>query len=133
MCILFPSAGGIRTFVCAKEQVTVSSGHNVEFDITHGSYLHSANALQLPFASASVDVVLSSGLVEHIGIYEEESGGYRCKHGSAPWRFQPLPLRGFGNDQGHIILRLVRFHPLVHRAQNLCHNHIRRLAAEPLD
>jgi SAM-dependent methyltransferase len=42
------------------------------------SHLHSANALGLPFDSASFDVVLSSGLVEHIGIHEEESGDYRA-------------------------------------------------------
>jgi SAM-dependent methyltransferase len=39
--------------------------------------LLSANALRLPFADASFDVVLSCGLVEHIGIHEEEKNGYR--------------------------------------------------------
>jgi len=39
--------------------------------------LLSANALHLPFADASFDVVLSCGLVEHIGIHEEERDGYR--------------------------------------------------------
>jgi SAM-dependent methyltransferase len=39
--------------------------------------LFSANALHLPFADASFDVVLSCGLVEHIGIHEEERDGYR--------------------------------------------------------
>jgi SAM-dependent methyltransferase len=43
------------------------------------SKLFSANALQLPFADASFDVVLSCGLVEHIGIYEEERDGYRSR------------------------------------------------------
>lgn len=38
--------------------------------------LHSANALHLPFANSSFDVVLSCGLIEHIGIHEEESNGY---------------------------------------------------------
>ncbi len=40
-------------------------------------HLISASALGIPFADASFDVVLSSGLVEHIGIHEEENGGYR--------------------------------------------------------
>lgn len=39
--------------------------------------LLSANALRIPFADATFDVVLSSGLVEHIGIHEEEADGYR--------------------------------------------------------
>ena len=41
------------------------------------SRLISADALRIPFADASFDVVLSSGLVEHIGIHEEENDGYR--------------------------------------------------------
>jgi SAM-dependent methyltransferase len=39
--------------------------------------LVSANALRLPFEDSSFDAVLSSGLVEHIGIHEEEIDGYR--------------------------------------------------------
>jgi SAM-dependent methyltransferase len=39
---------------------------------TCGRYLHSANALHLPFPTGSFDVVLSSGLIEHIGIQEEQ-------------------------------------------------------------
>jgi SAM-dependent methyltransferase len=41
-----------------------------------GRNLHSADALHLPFASSTFDVVLSSGLVEHIGIHEEQSDRY---------------------------------------------------------
>lgn len=41
--------------------------------------LHSADALHLPFRDGCFDVVLSSGLVEHIGIHEEISSGYRSK------------------------------------------------------
>jgi SAM-dependent methyltransferase len=41
------------------------------------AHLVSANALRLPFADATFDAVLSSGLVEHIGIHEEEIDGYR--------------------------------------------------------
>lgn len=41
--------------------------------------LLSANALRIPFADATFDVVLSSGLVEHIGIHEEEGNGYRAQ------------------------------------------------------
>lgn len=44
-----------------------------------GSRLHSANALNLPFADGAFDVVLSAGLVEHIGIHEEESREYRAR------------------------------------------------------
>jgi SAM-dependent methyltransferase len=41
--------------------------------------LISANALRIPFAAAAFDVVLSSGLVEHIGIHEEEeTDGYHA-------------------------------------------------------
>jgi SAM-dependent methyltransferase len=40
-----------------------------------GNYLVSANALRLPFQDKSFDIVLSSGLIEHIGIHEEQ-----CKH-----------------------------------------------------
>lgn len=42
-----------------------------------GCFLHSANALHLPFKSSTFDVIVSSGLVEHIGIVEENSHGYR--------------------------------------------------------
>jgi SAM-dependent methyltransferase len=39
--------------------------------------LLSANALRIPFADNSFDMVLSSGLVEHLGIHEEEAAdGY---------------------------------------------------------
>ncbi|MGA2260342.1 MAG: class I SAM-dependent methyltransferase [Acidobacteriota bacterium] len=42
--------------------------------------LISANALRLPFADAAFDVVFSSGLVEHIGIHEEEEAdGYHSR------------------------------------------------------
>jgi SAM-dependent methyltransferase len=41
--------------------------------------LHSANALHLPFGTQSFDVVLSSGLIEHIGIHEEETGTYQAR------------------------------------------------------
>jgi SAM-dependent methyltransferase len=41
-----------------------------------GKHLISANALRLPFQDASFDVVLSSGLIEHIGIHEEEGRRY---------------------------------------------------------
>lgn len=41
--------------------------------------LISANALRIPFADASFDVVLSFGLIEHLGIHEEESAdGYHA-------------------------------------------------------
>lgn len=42
-----------------------------------GEHLISANAIRLPFEDSAFDVVLSSGLIEHIGIHEEESSGYR--------------------------------------------------------
>jgi SAM-dependent methyltransferase len=42
-----------------------------------GVRLLSADALKLPFKTAAFDVVLSSGLIEHIGIHEEEVDGYR--------------------------------------------------------
>ncbi len=42
-------------------------------------HLVSADALRIPFANAAFDVVLSSGLVEHIGIHEEEDNGYRSR------------------------------------------------------
>ncbi len=45
--------------------------------------LHSANALHLPFGTGSFDVVFSSGLIEHIGIHEQEAGTYQR---SAPAR-----------------------------------------------
>jgi SAM-dependent methyltransferase len=41
--------------------------------------LHSANALHLPFGTGSFDVVFSSGLIEHIGIHEQEAGTYRAR------------------------------------------------------
>jgi len=44
-----------------------------------GRHLHTANALHLPFRDLTFDVILSSGLVEHIGIHEEESAGYRSR------------------------------------------------------
>jgi SAM-dependent methyltransferase len=41
--------------------------------------LLSANALRIPFADATFDAVLSSGLVEHLGIHEEEAAdGYHA-------------------------------------------------------
>jgi SAM-dependent methyltransferase len=42
-----------------------------------GHHLHSANALRLPFPGSAFEVVISSGLIEHIGIYEEEGRRYR--------------------------------------------------------
>jgi SAM-dependent methyltransferase len=44
-----------------------------------GTRLHSADALRLPFGAESFDIVLSSGLIEHIGIHEEEAGTYRAR------------------------------------------------------
>ncbi len=44
-----------------------------------GPSLHSANACSLPFRRAHFDVVVSSGLIEHIGIHEEIAGGYRAR------------------------------------------------------
>lgn len=44
-----------------------------------GPQLLSANALRLPFADAAFDVMLSSGLVEHIGIWEAEAEGYHSR------------------------------------------------------
>lgn len=41
--------------------------------------LLSANALHLPFENGAFDVVLSCGLIEHIGIREEERNGYRAR------------------------------------------------------
>jgi SAM-dependent methyltransferase len=41
-----------------------------------GSYLLSANALWIPFQDREFDIVLSSGLIEHIGIHEEEGERY---------------------------------------------------------
>jgi SAM-dependent methyltransferase len=41
--------------------------------------LLSANALRIPFADETFDVVFSCGLVEHIGIHEEEAQGYRAR------------------------------------------------------
>ncbi len=35
-----------------------------------GLFLHSADALQIPFQRNSFDIVISCGLIEHIGIYE---------------------------------------------------------------
>jgi len=48
-------------------------------DRSWAAYLHSADALSLPFQNSSFDAVFSSGLVEHIGIHEEEEGGYRAE------------------------------------------------------
>jgi SAM-dependent methyltransferase len=42
-----------------------------------GPYLHSADALHLPFGDHSFDAVMSSGLIEHIGIHEEVARRYR--------------------------------------------------------
>jgi len=42
------------------------------------AWLHAADALQLPFGDSAFDIVISSGLMEHIGIHEEESNGYRA-------------------------------------------------------
>jgi len=42
-------------------------------------YLHSADALRLPFADRIFDAVVSSGLIEHIGIHEEETQRYRSR------------------------------------------------------
>jgi SAM-dependent methyltransferase len=44
-----------------------------------GRRLHSADALHLPFGAESFDVVFSSGLIEHIGIHEEEAATYRAR------------------------------------------------------
>jgi SAM-dependent methyltransferase len=41
--------------------------------------LHAADALRLPFANRAFDFVISSGLIEHIGIHEEASHGYRSR------------------------------------------------------
>ena len=41
-----------------------------------GNYLVSADALQIPFQDNSFDIVLSSGLIEHIGIYETQGNRY---------------------------------------------------------
>jgi SAM-dependent methyltransferase len=46
---------------------------------TARDFLISANALRIPFADASFDAVLSFGLIEHLGIHEEETAnGYRA-------------------------------------------------------
>jgi len=42
-------------------------------------YLHSASALSLPFENRTFHAVVSSGLIEHIGIHEEEHPHYRAK------------------------------------------------------
>jgi SAM-dependent methyltransferase len=44
-----------------------------------GRQLLSANALRLPFKDGAFDVVLSSGLIEHIGIWEAEVDGYHSR------------------------------------------------------
>ncbi|MBM3789043.1 MAG: methyltransferase domain-containing protein [Acidobacteria bacterium] len=44
-----------------------------------GEHLHSANALELPFAGRTFDAVISSGLIEHIGIQEAETGRYAAR------------------------------------------------------
>jgi SAM-dependent methyltransferase len=44
-----------------------------------GPQLISADALRIPFHDAAFDAVLSSGLVEHIGIHEEQADGYRSR------------------------------------------------------
>ncbi|MFH1574019.1 MAG: class I SAM-dependent methyltransferase, partial [Acidobacteriota bacterium] len=44
-----------------------------------GEHLHSANALELPFADRTFDAVISSGLIEHIGIQEEETDVYAAR------------------------------------------------------
>jgi len=42
-----------------------------------GATLVSANAIKIPFMDRTFDAVISSGLIEHIGIHEEEINGYR--------------------------------------------------------
>jgi SAM-dependent methyltransferase len=52
------------------------SRHQQWKDRDSGDFLVSANALALPFDDASFDVVISSGLIEHIGIFETVEGHY---------------------------------------------------------
>jgi SAM-dependent methyltransferase len=51
------------------------------------SNMYSADALRLPFADKSFDAVLSSGLIEHIGIHEEITDRYRS------WRLKDCHAR----------------------------------------
>ena len=51
-----------------KERVSSSCVSFVQADATH-----------LPFPDASFDIVLSSGMLEHIGVAEEWTPGYPCE------------------------------------------------------
>ncbi|MEJ2082752.1 MAG: class I SAM-dependent methyltransferase [Acidobacteriota bacterium] len=83
------------------------SRHRQWQDRSSAAFLHAADALRLPFDRASFDVVISCGLVEHIGIYEAIEGRYIARrlpdcHGRRR-RFAEELLR-VTRDDGFILL-----------------------------